>query len=67
MNASSQQRTESLKQIAFRISPDILQLCNIMLLVDWLQENDYLQCEHTKEWHFFHVYMTKSVSAYDIP
>ena len=24
-----------------------------MLLVDWLQENDFLQFEHTKEWHFF--------------
>ena len=38
-----------------------------MLLVDWLQENDFfLQFEHTKEWHFSHVYMTTSVSAYDI-
>ena len=49
------------------LSPDILQLCNAMLLVDWLQENDFLQqFEHTKEWHFSHVYMTTSVSAYDI-
>ena len=62
-------RTESLKQIAFFqiLSPDILQLCNVMLLVDWLQVNVFfLQFEHIKEWHFFHVYMTTSVSAYDI-
>ena len=26
----------------------------------------FLQFEHTKEWHSFHVYMTTSVSAYDI-
>ena len=35
-----------------------------MSLVDWLQENEVLQFEHTKEWHFFscvHVY-----TAYDI-
>ena len=44
---------------------DILQLCNVMLLVDWLQESDFLLFEHTKEWHSFHVYMTTSVSAYD--
>ena len=48
------------------LSPDILQLCNVMLLVDWLQENDFLQFEHTKEWHFSHVYLTTSVSTYDI-
>ena len=29
-------------------SPDILQLCNVMLLVDWLQVNVFLQFEHTK-------------------
>ena len=46
--------------------PDIIQLCNVMLLVDWLQENDFLQFEHTKEWYFSHVYMTTPVSAYDI-
>ena len=23
------------------LPPDILQLCNVMLLVDWLQENDF--------------------------
>ena len=34
------------------LSPDILQICNVML--DWLQENDFLQFEHTKEWHFLH-------------
>ena len=55
-------RTESLKQI---LSPDILQLCNVMLLVDWLQVNVFLQFEHTKEWHSFHVYMITSMSAYD--
>ena len=61
-------RTESLKQIAFFqiLSPDILQLCNVMLQVDWLQVNVFLQFEHTREWHSFHVYMTTSVSAYDI-
>ena len=48
------------------LSPDILQLCNVMLLVDWLQVNVFLQFENTKEWHFFHVYMATSVSAYDI-
>ena len=37
-----------------------------MLLVDWLQENDFLQFENTKERHFYHVYMTTSVFAYDI-
>ena len=42
---------------------DILQLCNVMLLVDWLQLSDLLLFEHTKDWHSFHVYMT--VSAYD--
>ena len=26
----------------------------------------FLQFEHTKEWYFSHVYMTTSVSAYDI-
>ena len=26
----------------------------------------FLQFEHTKEWQFFHIYMTTSVSAYDI-
>ena len=62
MHASCQQRTESWKQT----SPDILHLCNVMLLIDWLQENDFLQFEHIKEWHFFHVYMTTSVSAYDM-
>ena len=36
-----------------------------MLLVDWLQESDFLLFEHTKEWHSFHVYMTTSVSAYE--
>ena len=56
-------RTESLKQIPSR---DILQLRNVMLLVDWLQAHVFLQFEHTKEWHSFHVYMTTSVSAYDI-
>ena len=35
------------------LSPDILQLCNVMLLVDWLQENDFLLFEHTKQWYFF--------------
>ena len=49
-----------------RLSPDILQLCNVMLLVDWLQENDFLQFEHTKVWHCSHVYITTSVSVYDI-
>ena len=48
------------------LSPDILQLCNVMLLVDWLQVNVFLQFENTKEWHSFHVYMATSVSAYDI-
>ena len=37
-----------------------------MLVVDWLQVNVFLQFEHTKELHSFHVYMTTSVSAYDI-
>ena len=36
-----------------------------MLLVDW-QQDDFLQFENTKDWHFFHVYMTTSVSTYDI-
>ena len=43
----------------------MLQLCNVMLLVDWLQLSDILLFEHTKEWHSVHVYMTTSVSAYD--
>ena len=47
------------------LSPDILQLCNVMLLVDWLQVNVFLLFEHTKELHCFHVYMITSVSAYD--
>ena len=47
------------------LSPDVLQLCNVMLLVDWLQVNDFFTGEHTKEWHCFHVFMTTSVSAYD--
>ena len=44
----------------------MLRLCNVMLLVDWPQENDFFQFEHTKKWHFSIVYMTTSVSAYDI-
>ena len=44
---------------------DKFQLCNVMLLVDWLQLSDFLLFEHTKEWISFHVYMTTSVSAYD--
>ena len=36
-----------------------------MLLVDWLQENDFLQFEQQKN-GIFHVYMTTSLSAYDI-
>ena len=47
------------------LSPDILQLCNVMLLVDWLQVNGFLLFEHTKEWLCFLVYMITSVSAYD--
>ena len=41
MNTFCQHRTESLKQIAFRSYPRTYLLCNVMLLVDWLQENDY--------------------------
>ena len=45
---------------------DILQLCNVMLLENTLQENDFfIVCTH-KRMAVFHVYMTTSVSAYDI-
>ena len=37
---------------------DILQLCNVMLLVDWLQLSDFLLFEHTKEWHSILHWMT---------
>ena len=44
INASCQQRTESLKTDGFQIlSSDILQLSNVILLVDWQRENDFLQ------------------------
>ena len=46
--------------------PDISQLCNVMLLVDWLQENDFFTVWTHKSMAFFHVYMTTSVSVYDI-
>ena len=67
MNASCQQENGKFETDCFQIlSPDKSQLCNVMLLVDWLQVNVFLKFEHTKEWHSFYVYMTTSVSAYDI-
>ena len=40
MNASCQQKNWKFETDCFQIlSPDILQLCNVMLLVDWLQVN----------------------------
>ena len=40
MNASCQQENGKFETDCFQIlSPDIIQLCNIMLLVDWLQVN----------------------------
>ena len=31
------------------LSPDIIQLCNVMLLVDWLQENDFFYSLNTQK------------------
>ena len=31
------------------LTPDILQLCNVTLLVDWLQENDFFYSLNTQK------------------
>ena len=36
-----------------------------MLLLDWLQDNVFIVCTHMKM-AFFHVYMTTTVSVFDI-
>ena len=54
MNASCQQENGKFETDCFQIlSPDILQLCNVMLLVDWLQVK--VSCLHdyisVRLWH----------------
>ena len=47
------------------LSPDILQLCYVMLLADWQQKMTFYSL-NTENNGIFHVYMTTSVSADDI-
>ena len=48
------------------LSLDILQLCNVMLLVDGYKKMFFYFIVWTqKRMTFFHVYMTTSVSAHD--
>ena len=49
MNASCQQENWKFETDCFQIlSPDILQLCNVMLLVDWLQVNFFTVWTHQR-------------------
>ena len=68
MNVSCQQRAESLKQIAFRSYPRtyLLQLYNIMLLVDWLVENEFLHSLNTQKNGIFSCLHDYISSPYDI-